>query len=217
MNIKTMSYDELSKHVTEAITELKLKAYDEGYKQGKFDQLMETAFERVGEVLSKETPQEKRDRIVERAKADIDSLKGRRRGARYGSIDDLYHISDGSHSGSIALRAKFVINKHKRTVVVILYGAFSNKVRARGIAKCAPNDCFNVHIGKAIALRRALGIEVPDEYLNAPQPTEVRNGDLIKSEWAGHIYEIGKEINEVEWRQNDHIPKIIDDSREGIE
>ena len=51
---------------------------------------------------------------------------------------------------------------------------------ARGIAKAAPDDCFNVHIGKAIALHRALGLEVPDEYLNAPQPTEVRVGDAVR-------------------------------------
>src|SRR5699024_366851 len=125
------------------------------------------------------TPQERRDEIVEQAKADIESLKGRCRGVRYGSIDDLYHISDGSYSGSYALSDKFVINKHKRTVVVLMYGAFSNKVRSRGIAKCAPEDCFNAHIGKAIALRRALRFEVPDEYIYTPQPTEVRVGDVV--------------------------------------
>ncbi|MCA0117385.1 hypothetical protein LCD32_00040, partial [Bacillus sp. RSS_NA_20] len=52
-------------------------------------------------------------------------------------------------------------------------------IRERGISKCAPNDCFNAHIGKAIALRRALGLEVPSEYLNVPQPTDVRVGDVV--------------------------------------
>jgi hypothetical protein len=79
---------------------------------------------------------------------------------------------------------KFILNRDKRTVVALLkpkYTHVGNRVLARGIAKCHPDDCFNVHIGKAIALRRALGLEVPDEYLNAPQPTEVRVGDVVKS------------------------------------
>src|SRR5690625_4308108 len=197
------------KQAEELLAELRRQAYAEGYEQGfkqaTFDAEMDLLHEPTDDVVHlaeahSETPmetkerlkrtfrerkQKERDRIVEQAKADIESLKGRCRGVRYGSIDDLYHISDGSYSGSYALRAKFVINKHKRTVVVLMYGAFSNKVRSRGIAKCAPGDCFNVHIGKAIALRRALELEVPNEYLNAPQPTEVRGGDVVECDWNG--------------------------------
>src|SRR5690606_8993100 len=186
--LREMSYGQLVEYSAQVFKEVRRRAYGEGYRQGKFDA-------EVTNEQMKETSQQARDRIVEQAKADIESLKGRCRGVRYGSIDDLYHISDGSYSGSYALRAKFVINKHKRTVVVLMYGAFSNKVRSRGIAKCAPDDCFNVHIGKAIALRRALGLEVPTEYLNAPQPTEVRVGDVVDYEGyrvtvrpAGRLY-----------------------------
>src|SRR5690606_31968390 len=68
----------------------------------------------------------------------------------------------------------------KRTVVCLLKGFRIPVIYAKGIAKCAPGDCFNVHIGKAIALRRALGLKVPSDYLNAPQPTEVRVGDVVK-------------------------------------
>ena len=53
------------------------------------------------------------------------------------------------------------------------------KINARGKAKCAQGDTFNVHIGKAIALRRALGLPVPSEYTNAPQPTEPKVGDVV--------------------------------------
>src|SRR5690625_1358810 len=206
---------ETRKQAEELLAELRRQAYAEGYEQGfkqaSFDAEMGLLYEPTEDVIHlakvhSETPsdirkrlqrtfrerkQKERDRIVEQAKADIESLKGRCRGVRYGSIDDLYHISDGSYSGSYALRAKFVINKHKRTVVVLMYGAFSNKVRSRGIAKCAPDDCFNVHIGKAIALRRALGLEVPDEYLNAPQPTEVRVGDVVDTNSSYGVMEVG--------------------------
>ena len=95
--------------------------------------------------------------VITKAKADVSGLLKR----------DIGHDHE------------FIVNTEKRTVVVLrkLRGC-TNLVR-RGIAKAAPNDCFNVHIGEAIALHRALGLEVPDEYLNAPQPTEVRVGDVV--------------------------------------
>lgn len=104
-----------------------------------------------------------RDEIVERAKKNVDIVLKR-------GTDDY---------PSFMFEAEFIVNKEKRTVVALIKGRNSRHVYTRGIAKCAPGDCFNVHIGKAIALRRALGLAVPDEYLNAPQPTEVRVGDVI--------------------------------------
>lgn len=74
---------------------------------------------------------------------------------------------------------EFVVNTKKRTVVALRKSIGNGRVILKGIAKCAPNDCYNVHIGKAIALRRALRLEVPTEYLNMPQPTEVRDGDYV--------------------------------------
>lgn len=56
---------------------------------------------------------------------------------------------------------------------------YSSGVWAKGIAVCSPDDCFNAHIGKAIALRRALGLPVPSEYLSVPQPTGVQPGDMV--------------------------------------
>src|SRR5699024_11680223 len=69
----------------------------------------------------------------------------------------------------------------------------------RGIAKCDPSDCFNVHIGKAIALRRALEVEVPDEYLNTPQPTEVRVGDIVRHR-SGKKFTLSEKI-ERDWNK----------------
>lgn len=76
-------------------------------------------------------------------------------------------------------RAEFIVNEEKRTVVVLLKGANSGKVRARGIAKCMPGEVFNEWIGKAIALARALEIEVPQEFLQAVQPTHYSVGQVI--------------------------------------
>jgi len=74
---------------------------------------------------------------------------------------------------------KFEVNRDKRTVVALILYNHVNKVRTRGIAKAAPGDVFNASIGRAIALRRALGLPVPTEYTNAPQPTEPRVGDVV--------------------------------------
>lgn len=63
----------------------------------------------------------------------------------------------------------FVINEAKRTIVV-LCKSIHGGVYERGIAKCMPNDVFNSHIGKAIALGRALGLDV-SEFEGAVQPT----------------------------------------------
>ncbi|QHJ97860.1 hypothetical protein C7M17_00941 [Bacillus subtilis] len=134
----------------------------------------------VEESLWKSGAQAKacRDEIVEQAKADIQNLKYR---TFYGELRYLYR--------SIVCNVEFVINKKKSTVVALLKSVGRGTVKSKGIAKAAPSDCFNVHIGKAIALRRALGIPLPDEYLNAPQPTEVRVGDVVSNppEWTGAV------------------------------
>ncbi|MFG3444505.1 hypothetical protein ACGFZ1_07370 [Bacillus velezensis] len=149
--------------------------------------------------------QARRDEIVEQAKVDVSGLFKR----------------------DIGYRHDFIVNSEKRTVVALRKSFVEGYVRDRGIAKAAPDDCFNVHIGKAIALRRALGLAVPDEYLNAPQPTEVRVGDVIEvtldsgeiekkpviSLKAGSLNAIlpGRII-----QYPSHYAKIINDSREEV-
>ncbi|MCY8472390.1 hypothetical protein [Bacillus halotolerans] len=157
--------------------------------------------------------QARRDEIVEQAKADVENLK-----ANDGRSGE--YTFDG-----LSVNAAYTVNSTKRTVVVLLRGARSGTVYARGIAKAAPSDCFNVHIGKAIALRRALGLAVPDEYLNAPQPTEVRVGDVVHysrtfprltvSEGPGDRA-CSVSIRLVRKFLGDGITTIIDDSREEV-
>jgi hypothetical protein len=112
-------------------------------------------------MMTRMTLQQVRDEIVEKAKRDV----------KHETLEATQSL----------LRAKFVVNSEKRTVVCLMERFDLGYIAKRGIAKCDPSDCFNVHIGKAIALRRALGLEVPAEYLNAPQPTEVRVGDVVES------------------------------------
>jgi|SRR5699024_455530 len=220
MNINTMTYGELQEHIEESIRLLRLEAYGQGYEQGRFDQRMDDSldddFDEVKEDHGIETRQERRDEIVAKAKADIDGLK----------TEGQYEVR-GEYAWVYVCDAEFVVNKEKRTVVALLKGLWSRIVYAKGIAKCHPDECFNVHIGKAIALRRALGWKVPEEYLNAPQPTEARVGDEVKSihdeftEWGnGVVVRIEKpgSLRGYWVKDGSYMPlkyaKIIDDSRE---
>ncbi|MBE1868691.1 hypothetical protein ACMX8W_10785 [Bacillus subtilis] len=159
------------------------------------------------------TAQARRDEIVEQAKMDVEKLSNYGAGVRYET--DVFTKA--------TCNVEFVANRDKRTVVALVKGVRTGNVYAKGIAKAAPDDCFNVHIGKAIALRRALGLAVPDEYLNAPQPTEVRVGDIVQYSRAWTALVIadngwpplsGGWIQLKDARKNEL--KIIDDSREEV-
>jgi hypothetical protein len=141
-----------------------------------------------------------RDDIIEMAKRDIEKLKRNWYGERRYIFKN--YVCD----------VKFFVNREKRTTVAILKHKYEGVV-SRGIAKCHPDDCFNAHIGRAIALRRALGLEVPDEYLNAPQPTEVRVGDIIRNKYTGWTHRVTHE----NWRGFIYEGfDIIDDTREEV-
>jgi len=87
-------------------------------------------------------------------------------------------------------------------------------------------------IGRAIALRRALGLEVPTEYLNAPNPTEVCVGDVVAGAMEHGYYSVDKRFtltrlrgdgsynyaeSQTDWIETRQIGVILDDSREGAD
>ncbi len=123
------------------------------------------------------TDQQIRDEIVARAVADVTQLvdeTGSGDGfltGRFPSIRRMGHV-----------RFEFVVNRGKRTVTALGYLMYAsgNLPKVIGRAKAAPGEVFNVHLGKIIALHRALGLEVPTEYMNVPAPTEVRVGDVVE-------------------------------------
>jgi hypothetical protein len=181
----------------------KKRMYDEAYNDylnGDLDEIIESSV--------KEARQLTRDDIIEMAKRDVAELRNSYDGQNY-----RVHIH--------RCYADFKINREKRTVVALLRGVNSKKVYARGIAKCHPDDCFNAHIGRAIALRRALGLEVPEAYLNAPQPTEVRVGDYCEiKDILDNVFKILVDNEYVRDKFNEDIllgrygTRIVDDSRE---
>ena len=124
---------------------------------------------------------EKLDRgaIIEKAKADIAELTKK--------MSSFMRQHEGNRTfQQIATRPEFHVNRNKRAVMVLVrkqYDGLSYKdgeILERGIARCAPGDVFHAEIGKAIALRKALGLVVPDEYLNAPQPDKKHVGMYVK-------------------------------------
>ncbi|KOS00600.1 hypothetical protein AM598_22005, partial [Paenibacillus polymyxa] len=169
------------------------------------------------------TPQQRRDEIVERAKADVADLR-KYKGTPIPNDDvSFWPLTEQPMSYVPLHTVEFVVNRNKRTVVAIIRCNCDGHV-TRGIAKCAPGDVFNAHIGKAIALYRALGLDVPAEYLNVPKPTEVHVGDVVAygkrravvcppNEVTGRMY-VGEEcaIGSIFAQEG----RVIDDSREEV-
>ncbi|WP_212082959.1 hypothetical protein [Bacillus subtilis] len=227
IDLNAMGYDELISHGEEVMRAIRLRAYGEGYRQGKFDAEMDATYMRPQE----KTAQARRDEIVEQAKADVRNLV----------IHGLSHYNIDCSKGNETYRVmnynvEFIVDSKERKVTALVARRHDKKPRHVGRAKAAPSDCFNVHIGKAIALRRALGLAVPDEYLNAPQPTEVRVGDVVRGKYEESYYryegrhfgdsyeEQIKEIEDGKFRymsgDYDFIDSanltVIDDSREEV-
>lgn len=133
-----------------------------------------------------------RDEIVERAKADVKWLEASYGGRVCGSGVSFWPDACAKGGYAPVHNVDYVVNAQKRTVVALIRYK-SGELCYRGIAKCAPGDVFNAHLGRAIALRRALGLEVPAEYLTCPMPEEVRVGDVIAWRHAlDEVYTVGE-------------------------
>ncbi|WP_332606818.1 hypothetical protein [Bacillus spizizenii] len=168
--------------------------------------------------------QARRDEIVEQAKADVEEL------VLNGYDGEGFWGAEGNETyRKFSYSVEFLPDRKKRKVTALIRRTSDIDPRHIGRAKAATSDCFNVHIGKAIALRRALGLAVPDEYLNAPQPTEVRVGDVISwtafkdevyavTKKSGIIYDFtriknGVKYNSLSYKNLLDSATIIDDSR----
>ncbi len=73
------------------------------------------------------------------------------------------------------------VDKEKRTVFVYKVVSDGPKYSAiTGLAICRTDEVFNEWIGMAIALARALEIDVPEEFLNAVQPDMFAVGQVTR-------------------------------------
>lgn len=202
--LQTLNYVELNMLMSDIFLEIKKRSYNEGMVRAMTSGISEEPEAPVKPDKSEErTSQQLRDDIVNFAKFEIAHLT--------------------KQESQNLLRPRFVVNREKRTIVCLMERFDLGYIESRGIAKCDPSDCFNAHLGRAIALRRALGLEVPSGYLNAPQPTEVRNydkvlyGDQLYTITPGERYEGNHGTEEAQITSpvaKDCI--IIDDSREEV-
>ncbi|GLI90445.1 hypothetical protein [Bacillus subtilis] len=94
-----------------------------------------------------------------------------------------------------------------------------------GSASCSSDDCFNLYIGFAIALRRALGLHVPEKYLNAPAPAHPEINDLVEysnplngKQKVDYLSAVGSEkgISPLSMASK-YIRRIVDDSKVSFE
>lgn len=118
------------------------------------------------------SPNQQRSELIQRAREFVEGQK-----CAWGRYRNRKLAEPRNYWGLIA---DFIVNAEKRTVVVLLKGYESFEIAAKGIAKCMPDEVFNADIGKAIALARALEIDIPEEFLQAVQPTEKVVGMIIE-------------------------------------
>lgn len=170
IDLNEMDYKELIEHMKLVASEIGTKAYVAGYEKGLMVKNDRQKEEEKSPLLQQ--IQDSRDKTIARAKEFVD---------RY--IEE-YKEEDGSFTLS------FVVNHPKRTVVALIRDRDTGTVDSRGTAKCLREDCFNSYIGKAIALCRVLGLEVPLEFIDTPRPTIYREGDIITHEKSSDLHMI---------------------------
>lgn len=122
------------------------------------------------------TANQKRAALIEKAKKFIEELK-------------IKHFRNTyEYSGVHEVQAHF--HRKNNRVTCVLNGFFTGKTYNVGRANCAPGDVFNADIGKAIALARALEIDVPREFLEAVQPNEIVVGQIVSNNVSADFYRV---------------------------
>lgn len=130
-----------------------------------------------GAVVARTPIKLTRAKVIAKATADVAELM------RIGR--DIYSdIPKESPFHNRCYAVNFHVNRDKRTVTALVnHGVSLERVPdAKFTAKCSPADVFHAEIGKAIALRKALGLAVPTEYTDAPQPEKPRVGARVSDD-----------------------------------
>lgn len=115
------------------------------------------------------TPNEQRKAIIAEAKAFVE---------KYSEIVKVGTTPYTAKAGDTTV--KLFVNKEKRIVTAIPHLVHVNHTEHedKKFAKCNPSDVFNADIGKAIALGRALGLDV-SKFEKAVQPSEYTVGQIV--------------------------------------
>lgn len=106
-------------------------------------------------------------------------------------VEEQIDINGDVVIGTHDLSPEFIVDNENRIVMALLRSPYATgAIVSRGIAETSEDDVFNEHIGKAIALARALGEEVPEEFIIAPQPEQAEVGMIVASIFYGKEYEL---------------------------
>ncbi len=148
-----------------------------------------------------ETNNSKRKQIIDEAKDFVEKYRSVKKGEKS-------HEIGNTTAQEHYYEADFVAKGNKITALVyhLDFGETkqSNKPNRVGRAKCAPDNVFNKHIGEAIALGRALGINV-DKFIDAVQPTVVEEGAIVHyfSDYGGTFTHISNGGRDTETNNKD--------------
>lgn len=122
------------------------------------------------------TPNQQRKEIIEKAKQFVEkNSKGFH--DRCPLVKVIVGLDKAPVNFDTGDKLEFIENEEKRTVVALI--RFNETVYHKGVAKCMKDDVFNIHIGRAIALGKALGKDV-SEFMNAVKPNEKAVGQLVE-------------------------------------
>lgn len=155
--------NELAYHdgITESVCSFRIYDWGRTTKDVDVYELIEESKQKIqGITIEIEAPKsanQQRAEVIEKASSFVDENGG----------DDFHFEVDEKERQILAW--KIVRKGHGNEAIT-------------GLATCHPNAVYNEHIGKAIALGRALGLDV-SEFENAPQPNRRTNGMVI--EWRG--------------------------------
>lgn len=128
-------------------------------------------------VVKELTANQQRAELIERVREFVEKYKDKR--LDYARKYQVGNATVRNHY----YETEFVVKGSRVTALVywLAYGEHRiGNPRHVGRADCVPGEVFNEHIGKAIALARALEINVPEEFLNAVQPEELEVGHVIR-------------------------------------
>jgi hypothetical protein len=124
-------------------------------------------FEKVIETQKPKSPNQQRAELIQKAKEFVESKK---------RVDGYYEVE----AKGILRICKVEFYQKNNRVTCVLKGFISKNVWSTGRSNCSPNDVFNLYIGQAISLARALQIDVPVEFLKAVQPTHYAVGQIVQ-------------------------------------
>lgn len=126
------------------------------------------------------SPNQQRAEIIDKAKKFVEVKSECLKDSPFVTGGFERKEKENPNYNSYIMEVEFFTNEEKRIVTALCKAPSSGLVRTKGIAKCNPSDVFNEHTGKAIALGRALGLDV-SEFEQAVQPTEVVVGQEVIS------------------------------------